>query len=107
MKKNGHDFIDILKIDIESREFETLGSFLRGWAMKNRHSGGAHGGDEDDAEAMRRPLPFGQLLIEFHIWDDRGRRFADFLDWFEMLEDAGLRPFRSEVRSPYISLTHW
>lgn len=40
-------------------------------------------------------LPFGQLQIELHIWK---QRFEDFLDWWELLETAGLRPFHSEVR---------
>ena len=45
-------------------------------------------------------LPFGQLQIELHIWN---QRFADFLEWWELLEVAGLRPFHQEVRRFSIS----
>jgi hypothetical protein len=41
-----------------------------------------------------RPLPFGQLLIEIHLW---GKTFAELLSWWEALEAAGLRPFWGEV----------
>ena len=40
-------------------------------------------------------LPFGQLQIELHIWN---QRFQDFLEWWELLEAAGLSPFHQEVR---------
>ncbi len=43
---------------------------------------------------------FGQLWIDFHVWDERGRRFVDLLGWFKLLEDKGLRPFRGEALSP-------
>ena len=39
-------------------------------------------------------LPFGQLQIELHVWN---QRFQDFLEWWELLEASGLRPFHSEV----------
>ena len=39
-------------------------------------------------------LPFGQLQIELHIWN---QRFQDFLEWWELLEVSGLRPFHNEV----------
>lgn len=77
MKKSGHTHIDILKIDIEGWEFETLTTLLRPYA------------------ASGRALPFGQLQLEIHIWD---KTFAGFLEWWQMLEAAGLRPFWTEVR---------
>lgn len=40
------------------------------------------------------PLPFGQLLLEIHAWN---QRFEDFFHWFEQLENAGLRSFMAEV----------
>ena len=40
-------------------------------------------------------LPFGQLQIELHVWN---QRFQDFLEWWELLEVSGLRPFHNEVR---------
>lgn len=42
-----------------------------------------------------RPLPFGQINLEMHVWN---KNFAEFLSWWEMLETAGLRPFMTEVR---------
>ena len=44
--------------------------------------------------ASGKPLPFGQLQLEIHIWD---RSFEYFLTWWEKLEKAGLRPFWTEV----------
>lgn len=73
---SGHSHIDILNIDIEGWEFQTLISMI------------------DFASGTGSPLPFGQLLLEIHAWN---QRFDDFLYWFEQLENAGLRPFMSEV----------
>jgi len=42
------------------------------------------------------PLPFGQLLIEIHVWGEWDN-FQKFLGWWELLEEAGLRPFWTEV----------
>jgi hypothetical protein len=72
-----HQYIDILKIDLEGWEFEVLFQILQPYI------------------ASGEPVPFGQLLIELHAWD---KKFEDFLSWWEMLESAGLRPFMSEVR---------
>lgn len=73
----GHKHIDILKIDIEGWEFDTLRSIVSTFS---------------DWET---PLPFGQLQLEIHAWN---KKFPDFLSWFEALEGAGLRPFMSAVR---------
>jgi len=80
MTLNGHTHIDILKIDIESWEFETLAALIRSYTDAGK------------------PLPFGQLQLEIHIW---GKTFADYLKWWEMLEDAGLRPFWTEPNMVY------
>jgi len=77
LKQNGHTFIDVLKIDIETYEFETLETLLK---------------DYDDG----RPLPFGQLLIEVHAWASHFPRSRKLIDWFNLLENAGLRPFMNE-----------
>ena len=73
----GHKHIDILKIDVEGWEFDILTSIIRPFLAS---------GD---------PLPFGQLLMEIHIWN---KNFAELLSWWEMLESVGLRPFMTEVR---------
>ncbi|ESK85687.1 hypothetical protein Moror_9914 [Moniliophthora roreri MCA 2997] len=79
MQQNSHTHIDILKIDIESWEFEALSSII------NQTAPGA-------------PLPFGQLLLEIHVWD---KTFEEFYIWWLLLEEAGLRPFRTEANVVY------
>ena len=85
MERNGHGFIDVLKIDIEGNEFESLEVFIDSF----------HG----------EPLPFGQLQLEVHVfghseWQD----FPKLLRWWEKLEAAGLRPFFSESNLVYSNL---
>ncbi|KAJ6618672.1 methyltransferase domain-containing protein [Mycena sp. CBHHK59/15] len=80
MKMNGHTHIDILKIDIERWEFETLAALIKPYL------------------ASGKPLPFGQLQLEVHIWD---MTFEEYLAWWEMLEAAGLRPFWTEPNLVY------
>ncbi len=74
----GHTHIGILKVDIERWEFETLSALLKPYLSSGK------------------PLPFGQLQLEIHLWD---MSFADYLTWWESLESAGLRPFWTEVRT--------
>jgi len=72
----GHKHIDILKIDVEGWEFDIMASIVRPFVTSSK------------------PLPFGQLNLEMHVWN---KKFAEFLSWWEMLETAGLRPFMTEV----------
>ncbi|KAG8937300.1 hypothetical protein FRC02_000070 [Tulasnella sp. 418] len=81
MKQNGHDFIDILKIDIEGSEFQVLADLVETY--------------------KDRPLPFGQLQLEIHAWS---KPFHEVYQWFEMLENAGLRPFMAEPNLVYLNL---
>jgi len=83
MRMNGHTFIDLLKIDIEGAEFDTLSTFLR--AHKSTGS-----------------LPIGQLQLELHAWDDYGN-FPFFHDWWVSLEEGGLRPFWTEANLVYVN----
>ncbi|KAL1751972.1 methyltransferase domain-containing protein [Schizophyllum commune] len=80
MRMNGHKHIDILKIDIEGWEFDTLTALIDGYVSSGR------------------PLPFGQLQLEVHVW---GKKFDEFLGWWEKLEAAGLRPFWTEPNLVY------
>ncbi|KAH8831857.1 methyltransferase domain-containing protein [Flagelloscypha sp. PMI_526] len=80
MQQNGHKHIDILKIDIEGWEFETLDTVLKPYLDTGR------------------PLPFGQLQIEIHVWN---KNFPQFLKWWENLEKVGLRPFWTEPNMVY------
>jgi hypothetical protein len=76
MRMNGHAHVDILKIDIEGWEFETLLTIVQTFL------------------AADEPLPFAQLQLEIHLWN---KKFQDVLGWWEKLEQAGLRPFMTEV----------
>jgi len=80
MRGNGHTHIDILKIDIESWEFETITALLTPYI------------------ASGKPLPFGQLQLEIHLWN---KTFHEYLVWWETLEAAGLRPFWTEPNLVY------
>lgn len=82
MRSNGHTYVDILKVDIEGYEFDTLKAMIQPYV--------------DSGE----PLPFGQLQIELHVW---GKRFPDFVKWWEMLEAAGLRPVMMEPNLVYVN----
>jgi len=91
MAKNGHTFIDVLKIDIEGGEFESLESFIDNIP---RHP---HGSGEV-------VLPVGQIQLEIHARADGYEQFPKFKKWFEKLEAAGLRPFYNEPNLVYINL---
>jgi len=80
---NGHEFVDILKVDVEGAEFDALESLV------NAYRG--------------RPLPFGQLQLEIHVWGNM-TDFSKFLGWWEMLEGAGLRPFWTELNIPHVNV---
>jgi len=83
MKEHGHTFIDILKVDIEGSEFDTLTSMMKHYKEQNK------------------PLPFGQLQLEIHA---EKTTFTEFLKWWEDLEEAGLRPFWTE---PNLLAVNW
>ena len=89
MARNGHAFIDILKVDIEGSEFDALASFLAPYV-------GPHA----------PPLPVGQLQVEIHAWGEHGD-FGKFYAWWTLLEQAGLRPFFTEPNMPHVSHAHW
>ncbi|KAG8715778.1 hypothetical protein FRC11_000073, partial [Ceratobasidium sp. 423] len=82
MERHGHTFIDILKVDIESAEFDVLGETVRYYKDRNL------------------PLPFGQLQLEIH---SENVPFDKFLKWWEDLEAAGLRPFHTETNLIVVS----
>ncbi|KAJ7868906.1 methyltransferase domain-containing protein [Mycena leptocephala] len=79
MRELGHDFIDIWKIDIEGSEFSALTAVIESFKGK--------------------PLPFGQMQIEIHLnfAPTHINRVGTFDKWWTMLEDAGLRPFWTEL----------
>lgn len=88
MKRNGHTFIDILKVDIEGAEFSSIDSFINYFAPSS---------------SSQATLPIGQLQMEIHLRDEHSQ-FAPFKTWWENLERVGLRPFYTEPNLPYISI---
>ncbi|KAI0781889.1 methyltransferase domain-containing protein [Abortiporus biennis] len=108
MEINGHDFIDILKVDIEGAEFESLISFIEASAAStssrthpHSHPHGGRGGSGRNGGS----LPVGQLQIEIHAWEGSPHgEFAPFKTWWERLEAAGLRPFWTEPNLVYVNL---
>lgn len=80
----GHSHIDVLKIDLEGWEFDTLTAFLMP-------------GPEFSDERPRVP-PVSQMLLELHLWN---REFSDLLNWWSTLERAGLRAVAREPNLVY------
>jgi len=87
MAANGHEYIDIVKMDIEGAEFGALTSLI--------------GFLEQQSNGKKTPLPFGQLLIELHF--DAGgsnqggpRDLKTWMAWWSTLEEHGLRPVNNE-----------
>lgn len=78
----------MLKIDIEGAEFPTLTEFVT-----------AH---QSQSHFTPTTLPFGQLQIELHAWDD-WEKFDFFYNWWTTLETAGLRPFWTEPNLVYVN----
>ncbi|KAF9141806.1 hypothetical protein BGX30_004100 [Mortierella sp. GBA39] len=79
MKENGHEWIDVLKIDIEGTEFDALNAMM----------------DQFDI------LPFSQLQLEIHLYSDVEKRkhFMKLVKFWERLEGHHLRPFWSELNT--------
>jgi len=75
MQENGHDWIDILKVDIEGSEYPTFAAIM------------------DDYPEV---LPFGQLQMELHI-NEAYVTFGEFLEFWERLEARGVYPWWTEV----------
>ncbi|KAG0291928.1 hypothetical protein BGZ97_005746 [Linnemannia gamsii] len=84
MEENGHDWIDVLKIDIEGNEFAALNAMMDQFKV----------------------LPFSQLQLEIHAHDDMKNleKFNKFLTFWERLESKNLRPFWSELNIVYSRL---
>lgn len=69
MKRQGHTFLDVLKVDIEGSEWDTFRSLL-----------------------PQKALPFGQLLIELHFRD-----VIEVFEFFENMDTHGFRIFMRET----------
>ncbi|KAH9061855.1 methyltransferase domain-containing protein [Lactarius vividus] len=84
MRQNGHMHIDILKIDLEGWEFDALTTFL----LPNSNF----------TSLKPRAPPVSQMLLELHVWD---RDFPYLLNWWTVLERAGLRAVAREPNLVY------
>ncbi|KAG0331596.1 hypothetical protein BG000_010752 [Podila horticola] len=73
--ENSHDWIAILKVDIEGSEYSTFAAIM-----------------DDFPEA----LPFGQLQIELHT-NETLVLFGEFLDFLERPEARGVYPWRKPL----------
>ncbi|OHE98321.1 hypothetical protein CORC01_06317 [Colletotrichum orchidophilum] len=82
MKKMGHDYVDLIKMDIEGDEFPTLESFLGDYAQGGQLEG--------------KEVPVGQLVIEIHV-PEKGPQISQFAGWWEKIERCGFRPVWSEA----------
>ncbi|PIL26341.1 hypothetical protein GSI_12097 [Ganoderma sinense ZZ0214-1] len=96
MSENGHSHIDFLRLDVEGWEWETFRAIIRDFTMERGSP--ANGASVWGVPEREGVLPFGQLQIELHVWN---QRFQDFLEWWELLEIAGLRPFHNEINLIY------
>jgi hypothetical protein len=93
MKENNHEYIDILKIDIEGSEYDALDTFMDAFDGIKTASG-------------KSVLPIGQVMIELHLGDgvhldgtNAGANvgFDRFRKWWERLERMGMRPAWIEI----------
>jgi hypothetical protein len=71
MEHNGHDFIDILKVDIEGAEFASLATFFDFYESQPRPLSESESPMDFTSSGARydfagAPLPIGQLQIELH-----------------------------------------
>ncbi|KAI0820548.1 methyltransferase domain-containing protein [Trametes gibbosa] len=100
MTENGHSHIDFLRMDVEGWEWETFRGIVRDFTLERLTPPQGAAAAAPDAAVHEREgvLPFGQLQIELHVWN---QRFQDFLEWWELLEASGLRPFQNEINLVY------
>lgn len=77
MAINGHDHIDVVKMDIEGFEFDAVDVLLSHFREQGKE------------------VPISQIVMQVHLIPDQitvGR----FMKWWEKLEEAGFRPVRNE-----------
>jgi len=85
MKQNKHEYIDILKIDVEGSEFTALDAFM----------------DSCEESGI---FPIGQVMIELHLFEDKVVNFERFTKWWERLEKFGMRPTWLEINLLAVTL---
>lgn len=110
MRQNGHDYMDILKIDIEGSEYAALDAFMDDCelgfgapAAGSPATSAAPVSDKDLPTAKPR-MPIGQIMIELHLVDDEHIDFQVFQRWWERLEGFGMRATWLEVNLLAVTL---
>ncbi|KAF6809957.1 hypothetical protein CPLU01_15403 [Colletotrichum plurivorum] len=84
MREFGHEYVDLVKMDIEGDEFPTLEAFLKEFRV----------GDGENGEGEE--VPMGQIVVEIHV-PDKGPRISQFREWWERIEEVGFRPVMGEA----------
>ena len=100
MEHNGHDFIDILKIDIEGAEFASLATFFDFYESQPRPLYSSESPMDFTSTGGRydfvgKPLPIGQLQIELHPRESEESEpfFREKLYFTEMISQSpGISP---------------
>jgi len=77
MEKHNHDYIDILKVDVEGAEFDALSKLMDDFATQD--------------------LPVGQLAVEMHLEDPEHWNFDKVSNFMERLESFGMRITAREI----------
>ncbi len=90
MKANGHSYIDLIKMDIEGAEFDSISSFIASVVAS-----------QSDGGEINATLPVGQLLVELHFMKAPPgltipRDLDSWMKWFTEMEKVGLRPVNNE-----------
>lgn len=88
MEANGHSYIDLIKMDIEGAEFDSISSFISSVVA-----------GQEGAENVT--LPVGQLLVELHFMNappglSIPKDLDSWIKWFSDMEKVGLRPVNNE-----------
>lgn len=85
MQQRKHEYIDILKIDVEGSEYTALDAFM-------------------DSCEKSGVFPVGQVMIELHLFEDKVVNFERFSKWWERLERFGMRPTWLEINLLAVTL---
>ena len=77
MALNGHDHIDVLRLDVGGEEFESVRTVMD-FFLNNR-----------------KEVPVAQLLLKVHLLPTKIST-EKLVEWWEMLEESGFRPYQSQ-----------
>lgn len=108
MEHNGHDFIDILKIDIEGTEFASLSAFFDFHESQPRPTSASESPMDFTSSGARydfagQPLPFGQLQIELHPRESEESALVSSAPLHNEETELGVQSQRNTPASPLSS----